>query len=517
MRNQTQQGILVGFFFLLALAISFGAYLFLRGRLGGDKRITVVFADARGIKEGEPIQMSGVDIGQVESVDLRPSDNQAAVVVRIRQERRIPVGSRFHIKSGLLGNSRVLSVEPNQNGGGEIKDGDVVVGDSDAPLDETLAETKKLVIQGQELVKSFQTISGHLETITGNRRNMRSLETTLANTAAITENLKEVTAQLPQLKGQVDLLIADLRGTLGSGRRIARGAEGLTGNLTKLAGDARGIARDVGKLTRDLDATLLENRESIKNTLAGLEEASGAVATILTDLKTTVTDSGIKDKLAAATDNLVIISGRLDAAATDLQRLTGDPRLASDLRDTLGNVRETSESIRNLAKRLEALRIPGERRNPDAGTTTGPPSPRRPASATSLVEPGFVFDSTYDTTLERLRVDANYTLLSGRRGSFYRLGLADVTESNMLNAQIGRASGDPMTFGYRYGLFAGKLGVGADTRLGPFDLRVDLYDPNRFQADARVKTYLNSNTALTFGIGSIGKENRATLGVQIRR
>jgi hypothetical protein len=74
-----------------------------------------------------------------------------------------------------------------------------------------------------------------------------------------------------------------------------------------------------------------------------------------------------------------------------------------------------------------------------------------------------------------------------------------------------------MNFGYRYGLFAGKLGVGADTRLGPLDLRLDLYDPNRFQVDARVKTYLNSNTALTFGIGSIGKENRATLGVQIRR
>jgi len=114
-------------------------------------------------------------------------------------------------------------------------------------------------------------------------------------------------------------------------------------------------------------------------------------------------------------------------------------------------------------------------------------------------------------------VDTNYTRLYGRQGGFFRLGIQDFAETNKLNAQVGHALNDPMGAAYRYGLFSGKLGVGGDLRLGPVDVRLDLYDPNRFQADARIKAYIDKNTAFTFGLGSIGKDNRATLGVQFRR
>jgi hypothetical protein len=123
----------------------------------------------------------------------------------------------------------------------------------------------------------------------------------------------------------------------------------------------------------------------------------------------------------------------------------------------------------------------------------------------------------YDTTVSRLRLDTNFTLLAGKPGSFYRLGFHDLTERNRLNLQIGSSSGLPANIALRYGIFAGKLGTGIDLRTGPVDLRLDAYDPNRFTLNARAKAYLNVDTSITAGLDSIGKDNRATVGVQIRR
>ena len=49
-----------------------------------------------------------------------------------------------------------------------------------------------------------------------------------------------------------------------------------------------------------------------------------------------------------------------------------------------------------------------------------------------------VFDSLYDTKVERLRFDADYTLLFGKPGSFYRAGLYDATYGDRLNLEAGQ-------------------------------------------------------------------------------
>ena len=209
-----------------------------------------------------------------------------------------------------------------------------------------------------------------------------------------------------------------------------------------------------------------------------------------------------------------------------MNRLSSDPRLSDDLRQTVATVRETadnlrgtSESVRNLAARVETIRIPGERRRPPAGQAAlnTPPKPPRGFSETSLLEPGLVFDTVYDTTVSRLRLDTDFTLLAGKPGSFYRVGIYDLSENNRLNLQVGSSSRLPANFAIRYGIFAGKLGTGIDLRTGPIDFRLDAYDPNRFTLNARAKAYLNAGTSITAGLDSIGKENRATVGVQIRR
>ena len=45
-----------------------------------------------------------------------------------------------------------------------------------------------------------------------------------------------------------------------------------------------------------------------------------------------------------------------------MQRLADDPRLNADVRETVSNLRATSESVANLAARFEGIHLPGEKR-----------------------------------------------------------------------------------------------------------------------------------------------------------
>jgi len=203
---------------------------------------------------------------------------------------------------------------------------------------------------------------------------------------------------------------------------------------------------------------------------------------------------------------------KLDATAENIRKLSGDEQLGSDAKATLGNVKEATASVQRLMARIEKIRLPGEPRT----TPPGPKPPPQPSSFTSLVEPGLIIDSNYDTTSERYRLDANYSLLSGDRG-FYRVGLAGATEGNKLNFQLGSFARLPVGSALRYGLFAGKLGVGADARAQGVDWRLDVFDPNRLTVNLRAKKYLGSDSAFLLGLDSVGHGNRLTVGYQIRR
>ncbi len=488
---------------VVALLLLFGTYI--SGKFNRDRHINILYADAKGIQKGEIIQMAGVNIGQVDEVGLTPDNKRAMVRIGIHQGNNIPQGSRFVIRSGVLGNTHTLTVEPNYRATKEIPNDATVEGEAASGLDTALADSQKLIAQSQkligqsqDLVASFQRSAGAFEKLATDPTTQKSLKNTLRNLDETTAGLpvlqRQVQSELSTLSLQANQLLAGLQTTKRSADKIAANTEGLTGDL------------------RD---TLKENRSNLKALIRDADEAASAFAGIAEQAKTTLGDKRIQNNLTTASDNLASITARLDATTADLQRLSSDPRLSSDIRETVGNLKDASASAKNLAARVETIRIPGERRRPQPGETPAPPTPVLPFSYQSLMEPGLVFDGAYDTKGERFRADAHYTLLAPKSNTLYRLGIRDITEGNRLDAQIGSYSGSPARFDYRYGIVAGKLGGGVDFRTGPVDFRFDLYDPNRFTVNARAKTYLNRNTAITAGVDSVGKDNRAVIGVQI--
>ena len=491
--NQTRYYVRVGIALAVGLALLALSVAYLRGTLTDLRTLgfDAEFADAQGVTAGADVQMAGVRIGRVESVEVTP-ENTALLRLRVGKERPIPSGSRFVISRSLLGGASSVRVVPPPAGSdaarsAPIAEDQVVQGESSPGLEEAFS-------QAQPILASLRRTVTAVEQMATNRQTQRDLRETLRNVRVATEDLprlsRRVERELTLLSGQTRVLIANLETASESGVRIARNAEGLSG-------DVRGV--------------LAENRATLRSLVTNLDETTSAVAGITEQVNDTLRETNLKENLAATTANLRTVTQRLDTAAGNIERLTSDPRLSADIRQTVSNIRETSESVRALGARIEAIRLPGERRRPGGGGDT--PGPPRPRPAETLEEEGPRVDTLFDTKRERLRVDANFTLLR-EKGAFYRAGLYDLSEANRLNLQVGQTSGDTAL---RYGLVNGRFGAGLDLRTGPLFLRFDLYDPNRLTLDARARARISETTSALFGIESLGSGNRAVLGVQIRR
>lgn len=517
MTAKLRHNLLVGVTFIVGVAAVIFILQFLAGRIssGQTLMVTAVFKDAHGVQEGSEVRMAGVQVGRIAKIILNP-EKEAEVRVRLEKTYPVPFDSHFVVQGSVLGNTSMLNIVPGDPTATPLKDGDRVRGELQADLQTVLASSETLIPElektlktTQETMEVFQRIAIATEKQLSDPRGPVALRQTIANVEGATANLNRATAALPRIsntaEGQLNALSAqsqrllrDLDAAAISGGRIAKNGEALSANL---------------------NGTLQENRATIKALLESVDESASALAGLLNQAGGLINDPDLKKNLIATTANIAATTARLEATTGNLEKLSGDPRLTADLRDTVANLKETTESIKNVAARVETIRIPGERRQPSGPQPS--PAPPRPSSSNSLIEPGLAFDSFYDTTDPRFRADVNYTLRHGNQGRFYRAGLYDLTERNGLNLQIGQSlgqSGD-IDFAYRYGLLAGKFGLGLDASVGPLDFRLDAYDPNRLTGNARAKFYLNRDRtqSLLFGIDDFARDNRAIIGVQIRQ
>jgi phospholipid/cholesterol/gamma-HCH transport system substrate-binding protein len=515
---------LVGLVLLGAIAVFAVSKLWLSRAWeeGKSLDISVLVDDAKGLKGAEEVRMAGFQVGSVKGIRLAEPDYRRAIVtLRLERQYRIPADSKISISSAVLGGTPYVTIVPGSADARPLAANDTVEGKSSADLNTLVEGAGKLVNDDaaqadlKATLHNVRVATEGLARLTGDTRLQGDLRLTARNVRLASE-------QLPSALRQVSRLVPEVERQLFT---LTHQTQGILSNIDGTTASAQRSARQAEQLAGDLRATVKENRGAIRALLRSANDAASGVAALTETARGVLGDNGIQKNLAAATGNLeavsanfVALSKRLDNTAASIERLAGDEQLSGDIKATVGNLRETSQSVRNLAARVEGLRLPGERRRPAPETTPTPPPARPARRPTALLEPGLTFDSVYDTKAERFRQDAAFTLLSGR-GSFYRLGLFDATGSDRLSLQAGSFRGLPASSALRYGVIAGKLGIGADLRTGPLAWRLDLFDPNRLTANARARLFLGSDTALTIGLDALGQRggNRPTIGIQIRK
>ena len=103
----------VGAVVLVALALFGGMWAFFAGNglFSHTDHYTVVFNDASGITKDAPVNLAGVQIGQVSDVRLNDA-KKAELHLEIEDRYKIPQGSQFTVSTPLLSGSGVVTVVP---------------------------------------------------------------------------------------------------------------------------------------------------------------------------------------------------------------------------------------------------------------------------------------------------------------------------------------------------------------------------------------------------------------------
>jgi phospholipid/cholesterol/gamma-HCH transport system substrate-binding protein len=307
----------VGALILVAFGVLIGLIFLMSGSTGGifAPKLTLrsYFNNASGLKNGAPVTLEGVTIGNVIRIRVVPERNPVPVEVtmRIGEEylRDLHVNSTTSIaQAGVLGDSYVdidstHAAGPPPHNGAELRatlapNIQTVISSSQDSIDQISVLLRKLdvlvdsinsgkgtvgeLINDRQLSAKIQRITDHLEKITGQISDgngslgkLINDDTLYTKATATIDNVNRITAALDQGQGTAGKLLKD---------------ESLYNNLNETVTDANHLLADInsgkgaiGKIAKDPEfARKLDNTIThLDSILSTVDQGKGTIGQLL--------------------------------------------------------------------------------------------------------------------------------------------------------------------------------------------------------------------------------------------
>ncbi|MFH1678393.1 MAG: MlaD family protein [Candidatus Omnitrophota bacterium] len=156
----------VGLFVLFGMVILI-VFIFKIGNFrnyGAGYQLKFVFGNVSGVKSGSPVRFCGVNVGQVNEVNIlknRESGNtKIELVAWVKESLSIPAGSRAYINTlGLLGEKYIEIVPPSEYST-FLKSGDVLTGVDPVTMQEWADEAEHILKDLGKIIASIKEGEG---------------------------------------------------------------------------------------------------------------------------------------------------------------------------------------------------------------------------------------------------------------------------------------------------------------------------------------------------------------------
>lgn len=186
-RDEVSVGILI----TVAVVVLFSGVLWLaRGGLSSGYPLFTRFAWGQNLKQGQPVLLAGVNIGSVESVDLRP-DGFLDVGLRIDNRYHVPKTALATVRAvGFFGDVAVaLTPRPGSDLTQSFASGDTVpAGAPEAGVAELMGKADSISGALNQIIRAMQ-----VEVVDAG--SLRDLHATIAHTAALAAQMQKIAAQ----------------------------------------------------------------------------------------------------------------------------------------------------------------------------------------------------------------------------------------------------------------------------------------------------------------------------------
>lgn len=483
--------------------------------------VNVTFTDASDLIKDAPVTLAGVQIGKVEEVTIDKRTLLALAKLKINKGPKwplIPRGSRFLIQTPVLGASGTLAIVPPHGSAVQPADTlrtdgepEVVRGDRPADLQASLQNATNLMGQLETTVNKVNMLLDRTTTVISGPQVQR----TLNNVEGSSRNIQALTSQLSAILAKDNAQVERLLEQTQAGSKVA------INNLTDTTATFKSITA--------------ENKDSINEIVANLRDTTAAVQGITSQANGLLGPEGGVSKNVSATmanvktmtANLSDTTAKLNAIAGNIEKLSNDKDVQTDLKATLHNVKETTDQTTVLVARLNKLL--GVKSKPAAVVVTPGTSPTvivapnapNAVKADKTAGPSIIprIDLIQNTRRHNFRMDMDAILPYGLQpNSFVRAGLTGIGDSTRVNLQYGSVLDYQAGTAYRYGLYKSKLSIGGDYGLGKnISVNGDVYDPNHVQLDLHGVYMVNPTTGVVVGGEHLGRDPGLVLGVELRR
>jgi phospholipid/cholesterol/gamma-HCH transport system substrate-binding protein len=324
----------VGIFVLIGLAVL--AFLILNAT--GDfnpfekkLHLKARFADADGLREGSEVQLAGVHIGKIDSVNLLPPDSaeDAKVEAIMTVDRNFgggPIVERIRTDSiaqlaatSVLANDKMINISPGTPKGSPVAENQILETATAMSINkltetgnELLQQINKLSVPANEILQKANRGEGTLGRIVNDESLYKNLDATLGETKVTIAKLQTTIDKVNHGKGSAGKLLNDPE---------------LYNSLNRTVGKLESISNDL-RAGRGTAGKLLSNDELYNDTRAAIA-----------DLRVSA------EKINGITDDLKSITGDLKEGRGTAGKLLQDEQLYDDTRATLNKLNSSADKF----------------------------------------------------------------------------------------------------------------------------------------------------------------------------
>lgn len=242
--------VLVGILMTAAIAVAIVGTLWLvRGGLSSGYPLYARFAWGQGLRTGQPVLLSGVNVGIVESIELERSGN-VVVQLRIENEHRIPASSQATIKANGIFGDMLIALQPTKVTSEDFAAGDTLPTGAPAPtMEAMLIRLDTIGRQVNDVTQAFE-----MQLVRGG--GIADLRRTLAQTNQFVAQLSAIAAEQSR---QLTLTMASFRRSAAAidsvkVDSIMKNMQATSANLTRLSSTLDSTSRELGAVVAKVNS-----------------------------------------------------------------------------------------------------------------------------------------------------------------------------------------------------------------------------------------------------------------------
>lgn len=279
---------------MLAGIITFmGAFSF--GKKGYELRIN--YPQVSGLMPGHVVRYAGVQVGTVKKINV--AHDKVEVITEINDDIKIPQGATFTISSdGIMGEKFVSVIPPAKQGNGYVAEGSTINGVPGGGMDEFFASSG-------DLVKRMENIANAFENVFGDKEVQQAMKSGFKNMNDIAENMNTFT------KVMADVAVANQQ-------------------------DITSMIHQINELSQRMNGTAAH----IESIMAGVDN-----------------NGKTGQNVAAIAQNMADTSQRMENIVEVLETVAKDPVTQKSLKETLVNVKETSERANRILGTITEAKV----------------------------------------------------------------------------------------------------------------------------------------------------------------